>query len=272
MEKAKQDAAMQAEMQKRAQEFVQENPQFQNLYATGGIESVSGVLEAQAKERLKTTNDYRNWELAGKPGRFEDWMTREAASRSPVTNVNIMPPGKEKFTEKYAEREATALADKAEQIPGKIDVIESLDEAEKFLNSKEGIYSGYWGEYKLKGAKALGVNPEKASNTETFLAYVTETVLPRMEAFGGNDSNEEMLLIKKMVGGEITLELNTLKRLVKSARRKLSRTVDNYNKRVKRVQKDFPDWQPPSIAEPYPGPQQQTAPQSETGVTNWSDM
>lgn len=105
-------------------------------------------------------------------------------------------------------------------IGGKYDALDSLREASAML--KKGIYSGYWGELKKNFAKATpGIDTTKAANTEQFVSYIGNTVIPRLKEFGGNDSNEELRYLTKIMGGDTSMEEKTLKAVLESSEKKI---------------------------------------------------
>ena len=90
----------------------------------------------------------------------------------------------------------------------------------------QGIYGGAYGPEKQFLAKFVGVgDPKKVENTEVFLANVGEIVIPRLVQFGGNDSNEELKYLQKVVAGEQRLEPEAVKRILVSAEKKVQKNL-----------------------------------------------
>lgn len=112
-------------------------------------------------------------------------------------------------------------------IQGKEDAIASLEAANKILNSEAGIYTGGLAELKKGVAKYTPLGSQATlENTEKYLAFVRTTVIPLLKEFGGNDSNEELKFLQGIVGGDITMEKETLKTVINSALTKLRRSVE----------------------------------------------
>lgn len=110
-------------------------------------------------------------------------------------------------------------------IQGKEDALAAVSQARKMLD--DGIYTGAYAELQLKGVKAIpGMDKTKAARTEEFRAHIGNTVIPRLKEFGGNDSNEELRYLQKVMGGEITMEDAALKRIVADAEKKIKRGLD----------------------------------------------
>jgi hypothetical protein len=87
---------------------------------------------------------------------------------------------------------------------------------------KQGIYGGAYGPEKQFVAKYTGIgNPKKVENTEVFLANIGEIVIPRLQQFGGNDSNEELKYLQKVVAGDQRLEPEAVRRILVSGERKV---------------------------------------------------
>jgi len=90
----------------------------------------------------------------------------------------------------------------------------------------QGIYGGAYGPEKQFLAKFVGVgDPQKVQNTEVFLANIGEIVIPRLVQFGGNDSNEELKYLQKVVAGDQRLEPEAIKRILVSAEKKVQNNI-----------------------------------------------
>jgi hypothetical protein len=90
----------------------------------------------------------------------------------------------------------------------------------------KGIYGGAFGPEKQFVAKYAGVgSPEKVVNTEVFMANIGEIVIPRLQQFGGNDSNEELKYLQSVVAGNQRLEPESMKRTLISAEKKVQNNI-----------------------------------------------
>ena len=90
----------------------------------------------------------------------------------------------------------------------------------------QGIYGGAYGPEKQFVAKFTGIgSPKKVENTEVFLANIGEIVIPRLQQFGGNDSNEELKYLQKVVAGDQRLEPAAVKRILASAEQKVQNNI-----------------------------------------------
>ena len=128
--------------------------------------------------------------------------------------------------EKATEEEAKALGKDLGTIQGKQQSVESLRSARKILD--QGIYSGSYAEFQSELAKKTlgGVgNLKRVENTEVFINEVSSNVIPLLQEFGGNDSNEELRFLQRLVGGDITLQESSIRRILDNAIKKIERGI-----------------------------------------------
>jgi hypothetical protein len=98
----------------------------------------------------------------------------------------------------------------------------------------QGIYGGAYGPEKQFLAKFVGVgDSKKVQNTEVFLANIGEIVIPRLQQFGGNDSNEELKYLQKVVAGDQRLEPEAVKRILASAEKKVRNNLARLEQQAK---------------------------------------
>jgi hypothetical protein len=99
----------------------------------------------------------------------------------------------------------------------------------------QGIYGGAYGPEQAAATKySLGLlgNKKKLENTEVFLANIGEIVIPRLQQFGGNDSNEELKYLQKVVAGDQRLEPAAVKRILMSAEKKVRNNITRLQKQA----------------------------------------
>lgn len=128
------------------------------------------------------------------------------------------------FGQEAAKKEAQAVGEEVATLQGKQQSVESLKSARTIL--EQGIYSGSYGEFQSELAKkSLGVvgDLKRVENTEVFLNEVNSNVIPLLQEFGGNDSNEELRFLQRLVGGDITLQESSIRRILDNAIRKIER-------------------------------------------------
>jgi hypothetical protein len=90
----------------------------------------------------------------------------------------------------------------------------------------QGIYGGAYGPEKQFVAKFTGIgDKKKVENTEVFMANIGEIVIPRLQQFGGNDSNEELKYLQKVVAGDQRVEPAAMRRILQSAERKVQNNI-----------------------------------------------
>jgi len=99
----------------------------------------------------------------------------------------------------------------------------------------KGIYAGAYGPEKGFVAKFSGGmigDPKKVQNTEVFMANIGEIVIPRLQQFGGNDSNEELKYLQRVVAGDQRLEPESMKRILISAEKKIANNIARLRKQA----------------------------------------
>lgn len=123
-----------------------------------------------------------------------------------------------------AKGEGTKLGEQAANVGVQEGALTAVGSALNLLD--KGIYSGGYADIKRIGAKYVpGINTDKASRTEQFLSHVGNTVVPRLVEFGGNDSNEELKYLQGIMAGNIRLEGDTLRGVLKSSEAKINRGI-----------------------------------------------
>jgi hypothetical protein len=99
----------------------------------------------------------------------------------------------------------------------------------------KGIYAGAYGPEKGALAKySLGTigDKKKVENTEVFMSYIGETVIPRLQEFGGNDSNEELAYLQKVMGGNLRLEPETIRKILINTEKKVQANIKRLQKQA----------------------------------------
>jgi len=114
-------------------------------------------------------------------------------------------------------------------LPKQQGALESVKGAADILD--KGIYTGFWGPTQRNVASATpGVDKQKVSNTDEFIAHIGEVVVPRLQEFGGNDSNEELKYLQKISGGDLTMQEGALRNLLKRSQQKIERGIERVQK------------------------------------------
>jgi len=113
----------------------------------------------------------------------------------------------------------------------------AFDDAIKIVN--QGIYAGAYGPEQQFVAKFTGIgSPQKVENTEVFMANIGEIVIPRLQQFGGNDSNEELKYLQKVVAGDLRMEPKAMLRVLESAERKTRNNIERLQKQASAANKN----------------------------------
>jgi len=158
--------------------------------------------------------------------------------------VNLGQEGKSAFIEKLGEKRAGSLIDQFEDAKAaslKSDVIDTQWDT---ISQGAGILTGTGAEIKLGAGKLLkavglisGEGEELISNTETFIANAGNLVAEVIKAFGAGTglSNSDREFAKGIVGGTITLDGESLKRLIKLQARATRKKIQEHNKQISKL-------------------------------------
>jgi len=116
-------------------------------------------------------------------------------------------------------------------IENQYSLLTGVSDAVKLID--KGIYAGAYGPEKGFIAKFTGIgDPKKVQNTEVFMSNIGEIVIPRLQQFGGNDSNEELKYLQKVVAGDQRIEPESMKRILASAEKKIRNNIARLQKQV----------------------------------------
>ncbi len=128
---------------------------------------------------------------------------------------------------KASEEEGKRLGQDIAAMEGKRQAVESLTNARQILS--QGVYTGSYANFQTELAKkSLGAigDIKRVENTEVFLNEVSSNVIPLLQEFGGNDSNEELKFLQRLVGGDVTLQQKSIERILDNAIRKINRGIE----------------------------------------------
>jgi hypothetical protein len=124
-------------------------------------------------------------------------------------------------------------------VKDKQSAIDSIDDALDVLN--QGIYAGGYGPAQKAFAKYVGIgSKDKVARTELFLAFIGDVVVPRLKEFGGNDSEQELAYLNRIMGGEIEMEPSALKAILKQAKTKINRGIERLRRQAESGEKKEP--------------------------------
>lgn len=137
-------------------------------------------------------------------------------------------------TGKAGEAAGKKIGEELVDVKGKQSAVDSIRQARTILGPEgKGIYAGAYGPAQQGLAKFTPIGSgEKAARTEEFMAYIGETVVPRLKEFGGNDSEQELKYLNNIMGGNITMEPKALVRILKSAEEKIQRGIERLRKQA----------------------------------------
>jgi hypothetical protein len=123
------------------------------------------------------------------------------------------------------------IGENVANVENQYSLLTSVSDAVKLID--KGIYAGAYGPEKGLVAKFTGIgDPKKVQNTEVFMANIGEIVIPRLQQFGGNDSNEELKYLQKVVAGDQRIEPESMKRILASAEKKIRNNISRLQKQA----------------------------------------
>jgi hypothetical protein len=133
-----------------------------------------------------------------------------------------------------AKAAGTIVGQGVANIENQYSLLTAFNDAVTLVN--DGIYGGAYGPEQAAATKfSLGLlgDKKKLENTEVFLANIGEIVIPRLQQFGGNDSNEELKYLQKVVAGDQRLEPGAVKRILASAEKKVRNNIKRLQDQAK---------------------------------------
>jgi hypothetical protein len=228
-----------------------------NVAAGGTVIDESGNVIFQAPDRdkeMKLAN--RLVELDTKLA-TEGLTPKEAAEKNALERVVRIQSPKgttvdftgigEVLAKKASEEEGKKLGQDLAALEGKRQAVESLTNARQILS--QGVYTGSYANFQTELAKkSLGAvgDIRTVENTEVFLNEVSSNVIPLLQEFGGNDSNEELRFLQRLVGGDVTLQQKSIERILDNSIRKINRGIERTAARGQAVR----EGKPPELPKP----------------------
>ena len=170
--------------------------------------------------------------------RMLEYATKKVEGAGKGTG-NVTIGGINVDTGKASEAASKIIGTNVANIEQQFSLKTAFDDAIKIVN--QGIYAGAYGPEKQFVAKFTGIgSPQKVENTEVFMANIGEIVIPRLQQFGGNDSNEELKYLQKVVAGDLRMEPKAMLRVLESAERKTRNNIERLQKQASSAGKNEP--------------------------------
>lgn len=216
-----------------------------------GIQLGQGLIQKRL-EGDKPTDEMREYQLyrqqGGKDSFFDYKSGLKKAGAQNISVNNTVNPIVKGVGERFNDSMETAKAS--------IPQIQGIHEARKALD--DGAITGLGADPKLflaKAANLFGIDEKSASNTEVARSAIGNSVLAKAKTLGANPSNTDRDYIEKVVGGQIQLEENSIRRLLdmqeKWARQAIQRANSEGEKLLKAQPKELENIAPLlSVQEP----------------------
>ena len=180
-----------------------------------GQELVDAGLTPGSEPYIKRMNEYLNSKIEG---------GKKGTGNVTIGGINVDTGAASKAASKI-------IGENVANVETQFSLKTAFDDAIKLVN--QGIYGGAYGPEKQFLAKFTGIgSPQKVENTEVFMANIGEIVIPRLQQFGGNDSNEELKYLQKVVAGELRMEPKAMLRVLESAERKTRNNIERLQKQA----------------------------------------
>jgi hypothetical protein len=199
-------------------------------------DGVNKLINKQTGEVIK---------VLGKAGKTVEEI---AGSSAAITSAAIAAAAK-KTSEAFGTAQGKGAGEAVANIQAGHDALTSVRDAVGMLD--KGIYAGGYGPLQEGTAKytmgAVG-SKERVANTEEFRSHIGNTVVPRLKEFGGNDSNEEMKYLEKIMAGDTTLEPRAIRRILKSTEAKIKAGIERVQKQQQAASTGKPLPTGPSVA------------------------
>lgn len=165
----------------------------------------------------------------------QDMQLRRAGAANNVVNVGGGGTDKQVYESVAASYEKAAPA---------IGGLNAVREAEKALEGP-GVYGQFADERLMlqKVGALLGADPEAITNTETFRSSIAPNIAAIMKATVGSVqiSNADREFAEKAAGGAITLDKNTIKRMLSITRRASEGLIADHKRKLDVVYPETPD-------------------------------
>jgi hypothetical protein len=230
-----QDPAYRMGLEKSQLELEQmRNPQMKPIEVGGVLldpRTYQPIYDSRQTEN-KPTDDIREYEYAkqqGFTGSFPDWQLEQ--KRAGATSVNLgNAPGKSVF-EAVAARSDDARA-AAAALPAFANARAAIDSGNIILGAGADLRLGM-----QKVGALLGLDPSAAENTETFRSAIAPVVLAAVKGLGAGTgiSNADRDFAEKAAGGNITLEPNSIRRLLDIGQRAAEAKIKNFKETLDKV-------------------------------------
>ena len=175
-------------------------------------------------------------------------LLKDKPKASTSVTVNAGDKAVSKFKEKLGEEDAKNFVELNNAATTSVNSIATIERMQNLLNSEGGIYTGTLANLQLGLSKALGLvgmsDEEKVARTEAFIVQGARETLNILSSgavgAGTGISDKDREFIEKVVGGNITLSEEGIRRILRinktvstNALKSYNDKVDEYNKRYK---------------------------------------
>jgi hypothetical protein len=200
------------------------------------MEGVSMFADEYAKRRVPTAESMLEYTQPMSPEVFEQQRTLRATG-APRTTINMPAAGA--FSKTLGEQAATRLDDLRTKAESARSTLQTSEQLLPLLDDPNFI-SGTLANARLAVAKAVGID---VSATEAYFAGIGQQVAERITAFGAGTglSDADREFAKKIAGGEETLTVGAIRRIIRINNESARNVIGNYNEERTRLAKKEPE-------------------------------
>jgi hypothetical protein len=206
---------------------------------SGGVaHDIEGLRKKPSSPSSTIGKINKDYELGLITEQQRDSAISKAISTKPNTNISI-DTGAKSMTE-LGKEQAKELIDERKHAEDAVEGIKIIEQGEKII--KDGMITGAGANYIINFGKALnqaGFNYGKdpISNSEAYVALMGRQVGSIIKMFGTGTglSDADREYAEKIVAGKISLNKESITKILSIGKKAYSRVIENYNKKADQV-------------------------------------
>jgi hypothetical protein len=200
------------------------------------LEGSAMFADQYVERRVPTAESMLEYTQPMSPEVFEQQRALRATG-APRTTINMPAAGA--FSKTLGEQAASRLDDLRTKAESARSTLQTSEQLLPLLDDPNFI-SGTLANARLAVAKAVGID---VSATEAYFAGIGQQVAERITAFGAGTglSDADREFAKKIAGGEETLTVNAIRRIIRINNESARNVIGNYNEERTRLSKKEPE-------------------------------
>jgi hypothetical protein len=200
------------------------------------MEGAANLADQYVERRVPTAASMLEYTQPMSPEVFEQQRALRATG-APRTTINMPAAGA--FSKTLGEQAASRLNDLRTKAESARSTLQTSEQLLPLLDDPNFI-SGTLANARLAVAKAVGID---VSATEAYFAGIGQQVAERITAFGAGTglSDADREFAKKIAGGEETLTVGAIRRIIRINNESARNVIGNYNEERTRLSKKEPE-------------------------------